>query len=258
MDFISQSICREHYPNKGIGYQAITDIPKNTLIMSEIPKINLFDIKLDDPIHEILYMIYRCMNYAKDEFMKLSPRYYRSINLMNLSSSNNSADRKKEISSQISHFSKQVASIRDRKIRDYFDSMGDDELLLYLMKYISNVFAYWTVNSEPTKKERFLKAPVILFNGSVFNHSCIPNVAFICEDSAIKFITIRDIKVGEELCISYLNISLDRYMRQNILNQYGFRCSCDRCEDGDGGDGEYIGGDSNMGEFGGAAPDISI
>lgn len=41
--------------------------------------------------------------------------------------------------------------------------------------------------------------------GSLFNHSDPPNVSFILDTStdSIRFVTARDIELGEELCIFY-------------------------------------------------------
>lgn len=41
--------------------------------------------------------------------------------------------------------------------------------------------------------------------GSMFNHSRRPNVGFVrdFEDQVIRYVTLRDVQPGEELCISY-------------------------------------------------------
>lgn len=41
--------------------------------------------------------------------------------------------------------------------------------------------------------------------GSIFNHNNDPNVGWICDfhTRTIRYITLRDVKKGEELCISY-------------------------------------------------------
>ncbi|CAM6081541.1 unnamed protein product [Calypogeia fissa] len=41
--------------------------------------------------------------------------------------------------------------------------------------------------------------------GSIFNHSREPNVGFVRDvvEGVIRFVTLRDVEAGEELCISY-------------------------------------------------------
>jgi hypothetical protein len=69
---------------------------------------------------------------------------------------------------------------------------------------------------------------------SGLNHSCAPNceVAF-AEDNAVFVVATRDVALGEELTISYVDASgADRERREELRETYGFECACARCERG--------------------------
>jgi hypothetical protein len=70
--------------------------------------------------------------------------------------------------------------------------------------------------------------------GSRINHSCLPNVNF-AYNSKLKeetFHTIRNIMVGEELTIMYINgTNRTKDQRKTELKKWGFVCSCSTCED---------------------------
>jgi hypothetical protein len=70
-------------------------------------------------------------------------------------------------------------------------------------------------------------------NISVINHSCYPNAALLKQpgdlDDRTSVITIRDIKAGEEVVISYIDEDAPRLERQSQLKDYGFVCKCEAC-----------------------------
>ena len=48
------------------------------------------------------------------------------------------------------------------------------------------------------------------------------------------FVASRDIKIGEEICDTYIDLFLNKKDRQTrLLNQYGFNCECNRCKAND-------------------------
>jgi hypothetical protein len=63
-----------------------------------------------------------------------------------------------------------------------------------------------------------------------FNHSCEPSLVHIFLDGAMEYRAIRDIKVGEELCVSYIDCTLPCSLRRELLlaSRY-FHCACVRC-----------------------------
>ncbi|KAF2138311.1 uncharacterized protein K452DRAFT_234621 [Aplosporella prunicola CBS 121167] len=74
-------------------------------------------------------------------------------------------------------------------------------------------------------------------SASYFNHSCDPNVEKRREGRKWLFRCARDVKVGDELCITYLS-GEERAMavqgRMELLEKsWGFECACVRCRAGE-------------------------
>ncbi|KAK0656182.1 hypothetical protein B0T16DRAFT_315127 [Cercophora newfieldiana] len=64
---------------------------------------------------------------------------------------------------------------------------------------------------------------------SMINHSCVPN-AFIGFDKRVAMLRAeRDIAVGDEIEISYVDHTLPKSARQEGLRLYHFQCACPRC-----------------------------
>ncbi|KAJ0392502.1 hypothetical protein P43SY_006563 [Pythium insidiosum] len=72
-----------------------------------------------------------------------------------------------------------------------------------------------------------------LFTGiCTMNHSCDPNCTVIyMKDGKAQVYAVQDIKAGEELCISYIDVDQDLEDRQLCLREYQFECHCARCEE---------------------------
>ncbi|KAK4454674.1 hypothetical protein QBC34DRAFT_392352 [Podospora aff. communis PSN243] len=66
---------------------------------------------------------------------------------------------------------------------------------------------------------------------SMINHSCVPN-AFIGFDKRTAMLRAeRDIAVGDEIEISYIDNTLPKPAREEGLRLYHFECRCARCAD---------------------------
>ena len=61
--------------------------------------------------------------------------------------------------------------------------------------------------------------------GGLLNHSCEPNVLISCGDtSSVSFVAEGSLAAGDELCISYIDVDVDRKERQELLlHKYGYR-----------------------------------
>lgn len=70
--------------------------------------------------------------------------------------------------------------------------------------------------------------------GCLFNHSCNPNlqIQYPAEnDETLVALCVREIKEGDELCISYINENLPFTERQQqLFEHYLFVCQCEKCE----------------------------
>lgn len=67
-----------------------------------------------------------------------------------------------------------------------------------------------------------------------FNHSCAPNILMASFENKSVAITSRRIKKGDQLFISYgeqyLKSLLRHERQQNLYNDFGFWCKCEKCE----------------------------
>eukprot|EP00026_Physarum_polycephalum_P008893 Phypoly_transcript_08996.p1 GENE.Phypoly_transcript_08996~~Phypoly_transcript_08996.p1 ORF type:complete len:442 (+),score=79.68 Phypoly_transcript_08996:114-1439(+) len=99
----------------------------------------------------------------------------------------------------------------------------------------------WTYRDTPDselKKVKFSSKLFPDFEGSglyplisKFNHNCAPNVSMEFADSSTAFaIASRDIRAGEEMCISYVDLRMDFEDRRKELGEYFFTCKCGVCE----------------------------
>jgi hypothetical protein len=63
------------------------------------------------------------------------------------------------------------------------------------------------------------------------NHSCRPNASYYWSGIMNKRIVYatRKIAKGEEIFVSYIPLLLPQEHRQQHLNRYGFKCSCEAC-----------------------------
>ncbi|EFJ45026.1 SET and zf-MYND domain-containing protein [Volvox carteri f. nagariensis] len=66
---------------------------------------------------------------------------------------------------------------------------------------------------------------------SCINHSCDPNCTAVCDtgDRTVTVLAQRDIAAGEEITLSYIDVTLPYKERQAALRDYGFVCRCTRC-----------------------------
>ncbi|GIL85141.1 hypothetical protein Vretimale_10792 [Volvox reticuliferus] len=75
------------------------------------------------------------------------------------------------------------------------------------------------------------EATAFLALQSCINHSCDPNCTAACDtgDRTVTVLAQRDIPAGEEITLSYIDVSLPYKERQSELRDYGFVCRCVRC-----------------------------
>ncbi|CAN6970896.1 hypothetical protein IGI04_034017 [Brassica rapa subsp. trilocularis] len=90
-----------------------------------------------------------------------------------------------------------------------------------------------------TNEKRSVRAYGIYPKTSFMNHDCLPNACrFDYVDSGgsdgntdIIIRMIHDVPQGREVCLSYFPVNMNYSGRQErLLEDYGFRCECDRCK----------------------------
>lgn len=65
---------------------------------------------------------------------------------------------------------------------------------------------------------------------SSFNHSCYPNAVWRPLDGALVVTSTRSIPAGEEVCVSYHDLTEPGVKRkQSLMRSHGFECGCMRC-----------------------------
>ncbi|XP_053793641.1 histone-lysine N-methyltransferase SMYD3 isoform X4 [Vidua chalybeata] len=66
---------------------------------------------------------------------------------------------------------------------------------------------------------------------SLLNHSCDPNCVIVFEGYQLLLHSVREIQIGEELTISYVESLMPTRERQKqLVRQYCFECDCPLCQ----------------------------
>lgn len=202
MVYIDRRLKKTIIPNKGYGFIAKELIKAGEIIIKETPSITIQENEIYSDIFQLLYLILSDQQ-LKEKFKTLAPD---TIDNISINESNIMNELKKKVSS------------KNNILYEFFaQNFSAKEIMIYCAKYMCNAF-------------EFQNKPVILFTGTMMNHSCLPNVIFGEKDNQMCFMTVRDIDKGEEICGSYIDITLPTNKRKKHLKeQYGFDCSCKRC-----------------------------
>ena len=68
---------------------------------------------------------------------------------------------------------------------------------------------------------------------ALLNHSCRPNCVLAFNGSTLQVRTLVDVRAGDELCHSYVELCQPTSVRRAQLSErYGFHCECPRCAHG--------------------------
>ncbi|GAB6022796.1 hypothetical protein CHUAL_006894 [Chamberlinius hualienensis] len=81
-----------------------------------------------------------------------------------------------------------------------------------------------------TKHNKLISGASLHIFLSYINHSCIPNIRFLCTNNVILCYSARELKSGEEIEISYVSLNASYKERQEMQRQRGFVCHCERCK----------------------------
>ena len=115
------------------------------------------------------------------------------------------------------------------------DGVADErKRFLLLEKIRCNTLGFYT-NSEqfcyPLSYQRYSGSGLYVL-GSVFNHSCAPNVTRFSIGDVTCFVAMEDVAAGEELCICYIEPDLcaeDSRMYRAMHLARDFVCACRKC-----------------------------
>ena len=108
-----------------------------------------------------------------------------------------------------------------------------------------NSLGYYTFPELVTYDDhlRFLSGTGIYPQGSMFNHSCHPNINHYAVGDVTFFRATHDIPAGEELFISYIGRDLlveSKSIRDEFLNARDFKCACSKCKNLDDGPDPWL------------------
>ncbi|PPQ84392.1 hypothetical protein CVT25_012491 [Psilocybe cyanescens] len=113
------------------------------------------------------------------------------------------------------------------KLRDCLSSSMEARAIM--ARDHGNVFGIWDMATDDEGSEMLGWGAYIF--GSYFNHDCSPNLKKVRDKRGIQFYALRDIRVGEELCISYVDETcpsvVDR--AKQLGADWFFDCQCARC-----------------------------
>ncbi|CEM21546.1 unnamed protein product [Vitrella brassicaformis CCMP3155] len=97
-----------------------------------------------------------------------------------------------------------------------------DTFFLLLCRIECNGFGVWNQDDECLSLALYPTA-------SLFNHSCLPNIARTQDGARVRFWALRGIVRGEALTICYTRATMCSKERMACLEGYHFKCECDRC-----------------------------
>ena len=98
---------------------------------------------------------------------------------------------------------------------------------------IDRVFCAVGANGATTSSPPDTSVVGLYIEYSLLNHMCKPNCGWEENDGAISVFALEDIKVGDQLGISYLLPEYCLYLREvrrkELVDVFGFNCCCDVC-----------------------------
>nr|AEX63135.1 putative SET domain-containing protein [Moumouvirus Monve] len=181
MLFIDSRLEKTIIKGKGKGFIAKDDIPANTIILREEPDfcLEVNENTMSD-IFELLYKIFTSNDNNKiNRFLDLTPSSLHNF----------------------SHYYdktfEELGKLKNTKLNYIYEffknNYNHDEITLFCVKYMCNAF-------------EFNNACSILYVGRIFNHSCLPNIIFYRVKNVMCFMTIVEVKKGDELVDNYVDI----------------------------------------------------
>lgn len=197
------NIQKQSIKGKGTGYVANSNIPARTVIIRELPAFKIpDDEKVVCEMLQLLYHIFTCPDRERmKKFKELHPETLEGF---------------KVGWDDVHGRLQKLEKVYPKKAK-YLREIDRNKLMLACAKYSCNAFDFGT-------------SPVILFQGTKLNHSCLPNSIFGKVGDHMVFETVREIKKGEEISDNYIPITRSRGERiRQLKSQYGFLCACERC-----------------------------
>jgi hypothetical protein len=139
-------------------------------------------------------------------------------------------DKPYKIYDSVDHLNKNIKNdIKIYKIDDQFRELSPHDIHIDNRSYYSQKISNNAFGFDRKKKTN----ACLLFYGTIFNHSCNPNILFTnspTKRDCMIFYTIRDIQKNTELVDHYIDVNLSFDKRKKLLKSYGFTCDCEACK----------------------------
>ena len=140
-----------------------------------------------------------------------------------------------------------VSKLDASTLQTAIDELNDDEKqsfhsLMSHGKYDNKQLDIFSCNAiiyeRPNQKDTSFGGIFLTF--ARLNHDCNPNARWFfdefekdSDETKMKLTTLRDIKIGEEITVSYFDI-IDKRLptkdrKQELLSRWGFQCKCKWC-----------------------------
>lgn len=125
----------------------------------------------------------------------------------------------------------QVALLRHALLGRFFSKMKHRRFLSHLILHHIEVMRRFGAKTFDGSNNGCVEitAPI----ASYIHHSCAPNAAKFLVGNSVIVVTMRPIKKGEQLLVSYCNLLENCERRKSeLMQKFGIQCQCERCAPG--------------------------
>ncbi|KAL0217346.1 hypothetical protein RCL1_007927 [Eukaryota sp. TZLM3-RCL] len=216
-DYVSPFIEVCEITNKGRGVRATKALPPRTLLMASRAFVLVHEHAEDRS--NLLFKVNPYTNYADTD----SKAKIISLALTKLSNLPPTNQQRRQFLSLTANSRR----LSDTEINSETLNVDAVEQIVH-----SNGFSYTSslINKSSTVPS---EGTGLWIMPSFFNNSCCPNCSYLMIGEFMFVFSSGNIEAGEELCISYADLTLPFEERNNIFQSFssgsGFTCTCHRC-----------------------------
>jgi len=217
---ISDAIRRQHCKERGNGFYAAQDIEAGTLLLVEKPLVSTLDSDLTDKPWEEddngdTQALFLALGQQRDQTLPWLTHFHPSYVDHEEKNSYAEAD---------------AAAWHSKDQKIHCDA---SEMKRYRCVCRCNSLGFYTSSEQLCYNYTYrpLTGTGLYVLASTFNHSCVPNVSRYHIGDVSLFRTMRPVKAGEELCITYCELETlmeSRFIRHQALDR-DFTCTCAKC-----------------------------
>lgn len=114
-----------------------------------------------------------------------------------------------------------------KTITRFFKSATEKRFLMHLVTYHVIIIKKNSIEAIQNRCQRVGTLGLVF---SLFNHACAPNLLNFSVGHQQICITLRPVRKGDQLFVSYITADMPTRMRQlQLMQNFGFLCKCDKC-----------------------------